>query len=82
MLEFFDYAWHGRQTGLGRWWSWWREGGGGGGGRRGWDFWLSSRGRIGSCYLASPAKPALTKTAGLTVYWKLEILILFAYILH
>ena len=41
------------------------EGGGGGG--------------VG--YLASPAKPALTKKGVLTVLWKLEIII-FAYILY
>ena len=33
-------------------------------------------------YLACPAKPALTEKGVLTIYWKLEILILFAYILH
>ena len=33
-------------------------------------------------YLACPAKPALTEKGVLTIYWKLEIIILFAYILH
>ena len=66
MLEFFYCGWQGEANEVGQVVVVGEEGGGGAFGY----------------YLASPAKPALTKKAGLTVLWKLEILIPFAYILH
>ena len=44
--------------------------------------WIRGRRDGAFGYLACPAKPALTEKGVLTIYWKLEILILFAYILH